>query len=79
MSSVLGENVICVNILAVFSSVLVKISSVLAKILSVLAVFSSVLVKISSVLVGNDVYCKWPTHIFLTKTTPVVALILFCK
>ena len=79
MSSVLGVNVICVNILAVFLSLLAKMSSMLVKILSVWAVFSSVLVKISSASVGNDAYCKWPTHIFLTKTTPLVALIPFCK
>ena len=41
---------------------------------SLLAIFLSVLVEISSVLVGNYVYCKSPTQIFPTKTTPLVAL-----
>ena len=81
-----GENIICVggklcilflsalakisSALAIFSSVLAKISCALAKISCVVAVFSSV-------LVGNYVHCKSPTQIFPTKTSPLLALILF--
>ena len=81
------------SVLANFSSILAKISSVVAKISSVVANFSSVVAKISyvlakipyvvalfsSVLVENHVYCNLPTQIFLTKTTPLMALILFHK
>ena len=59
------------------SSVVANFSSVVAKISYVLAKISSVLVIFSSVLVENYVYCNSPTQIFLTKTTPLVALILF--
>ena len=41
------------------------------------AKISSVLATFSSVLVENYVYCNSPTQIFPTKTTPLVALILF--
>ena len=69
---------------AKISSVVAKLSSMVAKISSVVANFSSVVAKISyvlvifsSVLVENYVYCNSPTQMFLTKTTPLVALILF--
>ena len=77
--------------LAIFSSVLAKISCALAKISCALAEISCALAEIScalakiscvvvvfsSVLVGNYVHCKSPTQIFPTKTSPLLALILF--
>ena len=65
------------SVLVVFSSVLAVFSSVVAKISSVVAKISSVLATFSSVLVEHYVYCNSPTQIFPTKTTPLVALILF--
>ena len=77
--------------LAIFSSVLAKISCALAKISCALAEIACALAEIScalakiswvvavfsSVLVGNYVHCKSPTQIFPTKTSPLLALILF--
>ena len=74
--------------LAIFSSASAKMLSVVAiffylqvlvKISSALVLFSSVVAKISSVLVEHYVYCKSPTQIFPTKTTPLMVLILFRK
>ena len=71
-----GENLICVgytfvcvgeNIICVTT-----FSSVLAKISSMLAIFLYLLVE-------NYVYCNSPTQMFPIKTTPLVALILFCR
>ena len=74
------------SVLAILSSVLVKISSVLAiyssvlaKISSVLAKISSVLAKISSGLVGNYDFVSHQYRYFSIKTSPLVALILFCR
>ena len=58
-----GENIICVGY--IFLSVLVKMSSVLNIFLYV--------------LVENYLYCSFPTQIFPRQTTPLVALILFCR
>ena len=72
--------------LAIFSSVLAKISCALVKISCALAEIACALAKIScvvavfsSVLVGNYVHCKSPMQIFPTKTSPLLALILFRK
>ena len=53
--------------LAVFSCVLAKLSSLYPVFSSVLAKVSSLVAKISSVLVGNYVFCKLPTQIFPIK------------
>ena len=66
------------SVLVLFASLVPKISSVLATFVSVLAKISSVC-KFSSMVVENYVYCSSPTQIFPTKTTPLVALILFLK
>ena len=64
-------------VLVLFLSVLAKFLSVLAILLSVLAKISFALAIFSCVLVENYVHCKLPMQIFPTKTTPLMALILF--